>query len=74
MQPPTISTWQRLKKQELSCEEALSLMVDEQGTVNQALLDREVSSRFLRHFQDKNSLPQQFPCYCGVVVTTWEAL
>jgi type II secretory ATPase GspE/PulE/Tfp pilus assembly ATPase PilB-like protein len=59
--PTTISTWQRLKKQELSCEEALSLMVDEQGTVNQALLDREVSSRFLRHFQDKSSLPPAIP-------------
>ena len=62
MQISTItSTWQRLKKQELSCEEALSLLVDEQGTVNQALLDREVTNRFLRHFQDKSSLPPAIP-------------
>ena len=59
MQPT--STWQRLKKQELSCEEALKLLVDEQGTVNQSLLDREVSNRFLRHFQDKSSLPPAIP-------------
>jgi len=55
---PTItSTWQRLKNKEISCSEALKLLVDEQGTVNQALLDRDVSCRFLRHFPDKSSLP-----------------
>jgi len=59
--PTLTSTWQRLKKQELNCEEALKLLVDEQGNVNQALLDREVSNRFLRHFQDKSSLPPTIP-------------
>lgn len=59
--PTNLSTWQRLKKQELTCEEALKLMVDEQGNVNQSLLDKEVSNRFLRHFQDKNSLPPTIP-------------
>jgi hypothetical protein len=59
---PTItSTWQRLKKQELSCEEALRLLVDEQGIVAVSLLDREVSNRFLRHFPDKSSLPPAIP-------------
>lgn len=59
---PTItSTWQRLKKQELTCEEALKLLVDEQGIVSVSLLDREVSNRFLRHFQDKSSLPPAIP-------------
>jgi type II secretory ATPase GspE/PulE/Tfp pilus assembly ATPase PilB-like protein len=61
MQRPITSTWQRLKKQELSCEEALQLMVDAQGIVNQELLDKEVSNRFLRHFQDRNSLPPTIP-------------
>lgn len=59
---PTItSTWQRLKNKEISCSEALKLLVDEQGTVNQALLDRDVSCRFLRHFPDKSSLPPAIP-------------
>ncbi len=60
--PPTIpSAWQRLKNQEVNCSEALKLLVDEQGSVNQALLDRDVSNRFLRHFPDKNSLPPAIP-------------
>ena len=58
---PTTSTWQRLKNQEINCEQALKLLVDEQGTVNQALLDRDVSCRFLRHFPDKNSLAPAIP-------------
>ena len=56
-----ISAWQRLKDQKISCEEALKLLVDEQGTVNLALLARDVSSRFLRHFPDKNALPKVIP-------------
>ena len=59
---PTItSAWARLKNQELSCEEALRLLVDEQGTVNSTLLDRDVNNRFLRHFPDKSSLPPAIP-------------
>ena len=59
--PISSSAWQRLKNQELTCAEALKLLVDEQGTVNQALLDRDVSNRFLRHFPDKSSLPPAIP-------------
>lgn len=59
--PNITSAWQRLKNQELSCEEALKLLVDEEGVVNQALLDKDVSSRFLRHFPDKNVLPPAIP-------------
>ena len=42
-------------------------MVDAQGIVNQELLDKEVSNRFLRHFQDRNSLPPTIPLllWCG---------
>lgn len=61
MQRPITSAWQRLKNQEISCPEALKLLVDDQGTVNQALLDREVSYRFLRHFPDKSALPRAIP-------------
>lgn len=55
------SAWAKLKKQEITCSEALNLLVDKQGTVNVALLDGDVSSRFLRHFPDKNSLPPAIP-------------
>ena len=51
------SAWQRLKNNELDCEQALKLLLDESGTVNQTLLDKDVSSRFLRHFPDKDNLP-----------------
>ena len=57
----TTSAWQRLKNNELNCEEALKLLLDEQGLVNQSLLDKEVSSRFLRHFPDKTALPPTIP-------------
>ena len=55
------SAWTKLKNQEISCSEALSLLVDKQGTVNLALLDRDVSCRFLRHFTDKSTLPPAIP-------------
>lgn len=55
------SVWQRLKNQELTCEAALGQLLDEQGIVNQAILDKEVSNRFLRHFPDKNNLPPVIP-------------
>jgi len=59
--PNIPSAWARLKKQEISCSEALKLLVDEQGTVNQALLDRDVVLRFLRHFSDRKTLPKTIP-------------
>jgi type II secretory ATPase GspE/PulE/Tfp pilus assembly ATPase PilB-like protein len=55
------SAWAKLKNQELSCAEALQLLVDEQGTVNQSLLDREVSDRFIRLFVNKNDVPRVIP-------------
>lgn len=55
------STWQRLKKQEIDCAEALQLLVDTQGNLNHQLLDLEVNSRFWRHFPDKNALPPVVP-------------
>ncbi|MBD1923224.1 type II/IV secretion system protein [Microcoleus sp. FACHB-831] len=55
------SAWVRLRNREISIEEALKLLVDEHGVVNPTLLDREVSFRFLREFQDRNSLPPVIP-------------
>ncbi len=59
--PANTSAWQKLINQEINCAEALQLLVDEQGIVNQALLDRDVSLRFLRHFPNRNSLPPAIP-------------
>lgn len=59
--PANNSAWQKLKAQEINCAQALKLLVNEQGIVNQALLDRDVSLRFLRHFPDRNSLPPAIP-------------
>lgn len=59
--PNITSAWQRLKRNELSCEGAIALLVDTKGIVNQTLLDKEVSSRFLRHFPDKSCLPPAIP-------------
>lgn len=63
---PTISSslpsaWQKLRNHEISCEEALSLLVDDQGTVNRERLDQEVTHRFFRHFPDRNALPPVIP-------------
>ncbi|MBD0390663.1 MAG: type II/IV secretion system protein, partial [Nostoc sp. C3-bin3] len=55
------SAWQRLRNHEISCEEALSLLVDTQGTLNREQLDSEVQQRFFRHFPDRNSLPPVIP-------------
>lgn len=55
------SAWQRVKNNELNCEQALKLLLDESGVVNQALLDKDVNSRFLRHFPDKSTLPPAIP-------------
>ncbi|MBW4620845.1 MAG: GspE/PulE family protein [Cyanosarcina radialis HA8281-LM2] len=55
------SAWAKLKNQEISCAEALQLLVDEQGIVNQSLLDREVSDRFIRLFANKNDVPRVIP-------------
>lgn len=56
-----LSAWQQLRNREISCEEALNLLVDEQRTVNRELLDSEVNHRFFRHFLDRNALPPVIP-------------
>jgi general secretion pathway protein E len=56
-----LSAWQQLRNREIGCEEALNLLVDDQGNVNRDLLDSEVNHRFLRHFPDRNVLPPVIP-------------
>lgn len=55
------SIWQQLRRNELTCEQAITLLVDEKKQVNLSLLDREVSDRFLREFPDRQSLPPVIP-------------
>lgn len=47
---PSPSVWQRLKNREITREDALKRLVDEQGTVNQSAIDAQLSARFLRSF------------------------
>lgn len=55
------SAWQQLRNREINCEEALNLLVNEQGVVNLNLLDSEVSSRFFREFPNRSVLPPVIP-------------
>ncbi|MBE9182571.1 type II/IV secretion system protein [Oculatella sp. LEGE 06141] len=56
-----VSVWCRLRNQEINCEQALKLLVNEQGVVNLHWLDRDVSYRFLREFPEPNTLPPVIP-------------
>lgn len=55
------SVWHQLKNRTITCEEALQLLVDNDGNVTLSLLDPEVSYRFLREFPDRSSLPPVIP-------------
>lgn len=55
------SVWQRLKNREISCEDALRLLIDEKGIVQLELLDRELSQRFGRQFPERRYLPAVIP-------------
>ncbi len=55
------SAWQKLRNREITCEEALALLIDAKGIVNLKLVDKEVSYRFYREFPDQNSLPPIIP-------------
>ncbi len=74
------SAWQQLKDREISCDEAMTLLVNDQGVVNLQLLDREVTYRFFRQCPDRRSLPPVIPLllwrncyYLGSPVTLSEA-
>ncbi len=57
----SFSVWQRLRNRELTCDEALELLIHEDGEVNLPLLDQEVSHRFFREFQEPQLLPPLMP-------------
>ena len=58
--PPT-SVFKQLKKREITCEEALKLLVNHQGVIRFDLLDAEVSDRFFRQISDRSSLHPVVP-------------
>ncbi|MCS6814129.1 MAG: GspE/PulE family protein [Cyanobacteria bacterium] len=55
------SVWQQLRQGEITCEQALAMLVDRHGHVNLSLLDPQVSFRFLREFPDRSALPAVIP-------------
>jgi type II secretory ATPase GspE/PulE/Tfp pilus assembly ATPase PilB-like protein len=55
------SAWQQLRNRLITCEKALQLVIDDQGTLDLSLLDREVSNRFFREFPNRNLLPPVVP-------------
>ncbi len=57
----TQSAWQRLRHRDITCEQALVLLVNPEKSVNLSLLDDEVSYRFLREFPAPNTLPPVVP-------------
>jgi general secretion pathway protein E len=57
---PTVSVWRQLKRGEITCEGALKLLCNEQGSVNLSLLDEEVCSRFFQLFSGQ-TLPPVMP-------------
>lgn len=57
-----LSVWQQLRNNQIySCEEALGLLVDEQGNLAIAALDQDLTQRFFREFEDRNALPPVIP-------------
>ncbi len=60
MQPstPQPSVWQQLRSNQLTCEQALNLLVDPQGNLNQDRLDPELSQRFAQTLANR---PQPHP-------------
>ncbi len=55
------SAWQQLRNHEITCDEALKLLVDAEGGIRFDLLDAEVTQRFLREFPDRQVLPSIVP-------------
>ena len=54
---PFQSAWQRLKRGQITCEQALKLLKNEQGSLNADLLDKEVGNRFFQAFPDQKPPP-----------------
>lgn len=62
------SAWQQLRNGQITCEEALKILVDEERIVNLDQLDPEVNSRFFRGVTNRRDLPPVIPlllwCSC----------
>lgn len=55
------SAWQRLRRHEITCEQALKLLVSDQGVINHFLIDQDLITRFLKQFSDAAALPPVVP-------------
>ncbi|NJM85054.1 MAG: type II/IV secretion system protein [Leptolyngbyaceae cyanobacterium SL_1_1] len=55
--PQFLSAWKQLKKGKLTCEEAIRQLIYQQGKLDLALLDEEVSQRFFQLFPDRKLPP-----------------
>ncbi|MFE4104827.1 GspE/PulE family protein [Almyronema epifaneia] len=55
--PQPLSAWKQLKTGKLTCTAALNLLINEQGKLNLAALDEEVSRRFFQLFPDRKLPP-----------------
>ncbi len=55
--PWPVSAWKQLKQGQISCEEALSLVRDDEGILKLDLLDEEVCSRFFQYCQGQKLPP-----------------
>jgi type II secretory ATPase GspE/PulE/Tfp pilus assembly ATPase PilB-like protein len=55
------TAWQQLKQKEITCEQALELLIDPTGRINLELLDPEVNFRFWRQFSNRDTLPPLVP-------------
>ena len=56
-----VSVWQQLRDREITCEQALKMLVDEEGNVRLSQLDDGVSYRFFREFPANVSRPPVIP-------------
>jgi len=57
----TESVWQQLIRNEITCQEALKLLVDEQGNVDMSLFDTGVNKRFRNGFPKNYDFPPVIP-------------
>jgi general secretion pathway protein E len=58
---PQLSTQQQLKRRQLSVETALQKLLDDDGTLHLAYLDRELNTLFFRQLRDLPNLPPLIP-------------
>ena len=76
-----LTAWQQLRQGDITCQEALQRLTNQDNVLNSSLLDDEVSQRFFNLFPQPHSLPPLIPlllwqnCYylgCPVTLSTEE--